>query len=77
MLANMTSERNRLQVWQEGDKYLRQDQVLGEAIDEHEVRINHAAAQEQKEMAEAAHKTILTLQEMLDEKNKHISQKEE
>jgi hypothetical protein len=63
--------------WQDGDKYLRQDAILGEAVEEHRVKTMQAAEQERDEMLDAAHTTVKTLQEMIDSKDKQLRGKDE
>ena len=67
----------RFEQWQIGDKYLSQDEVLKDAIQEHRTKTTTAQEKEHKEMMEAAYQTIKTLQDMLDVKNQAIRSKEE
>lgn len=67
----------RYEVWQNGDKYLSQDELLKDAISEHRAKTSQVSEREQKEMADAAYQTIKTLQDMLDNKNAAIRSKED
>ena len=49
------SEVGRLRMWQEGDKYLREDLVLKDAIEDHRLKTLAVAEKEQKEISDAAY----------------------
>ena len=68
-IGTMAKQLDQYKAWQLGDKYLRQDVVIKETIDEHETKVISASMEEQKELADAAYQTIKTLQDMLDSKN--------
>ena len=56
--------------WQVGDKYLSQDDDdMAEAIKSLRFKQNQVHEKEFKEMADGAHQTIKTMQEMLQQKN--------
>lgn len=76
-LSAKDSEVGRLQMWQEGDKYLSEDIVLKDAIEDHRLKINAVAEKEQKEISDAAYQTVKTLQEMIEQKNDQLKRKEE
>ena len=60
------SEVGRLRMWQEGDKYLSEDLVLKDAIEDHRLKTLAVAEKEQKEISDAAYQTVKTLQEMIE-----------
>ena len=71
------SEVGRLRMWQEGDKYLSEDLVLKDAIEDHRLKTLAVAEKEQKEISDAAYQTVKTLQEMIEQKNDQLKRKEE
>jgi hypothetical protein len=75
-LTGKDAQINRLQQWQYGDKYLATDNVIKEEIDQHRDQTMQAANEDNKQMAEAAHQTVMTLQSMLDSKIDMIRKKE-
>ena len=64
-------------MWQEGDKYLSEDIVLKDAIEDHRLKTLAVAEKEQKEISDAAYQTVKTLQEMIEQKNEQLKRKEE
>ena len=48
-------------MWQEGDKYLSEDIVLKDAIEDHRLKALAVAEKEQKEISDAAYQTVKTL----------------
>ena len=71
------SEVGRLRMWQEGDKYLSEDLVLKDAIEDHRLKTLAVAEKEQKEISDAAYQTVKTLQEMIEQKNDQLKRKED
>lgn len=71
------TEVGRLRMWQEGDKYLSEDIVLKDAIEDHRIKTLAVAEKEQKEISDAAYQTVKTLQEMIEQKNEQLKRKEE
>lgn len=63
-------------MWQEGDKYLSEDLVLKDAIEDHRIKTLKIAENEQKEVQAAAHQTVKTLQDMIEQKNEQLRRKE-
>lgn len=61
MLNQRDSEVGRLRMWQEGDKYLSEDIVLKDAIEDHRLKTLAVAEKEQKEISDAAYQTVKTL----------------
>ena len=76
-LVQKDQQIQRFEQWQIGDKYLSQDEILKDAIQEHRTKTTTAQEKEHKEMMDAAYQTIKTLQDMLDVKNQAIRAKEE
>ena len=68
---------NRFKEWQLADKYLAEDEVLRDAIENQRSKVTQVHEQESKEMAEAASQMVKTLYEMIDQKNEQIKSKEE
>ena len=60
-LVTKNNEVSMYKKWQDGDKYLRRDEEMREAIEEHQIKTMHVAEQEQKEMADAAYQAVKTL----------------
>ena len=60
-LNQRDTEVGRLQMWQEGDKYLSEDIVLKDAIEDHRLKTLAVAEKEQKEISDAAYQTVKTL----------------
>lgn len=60
-LSAKDSEVGRLRMWQEGDKYLSEDIVLKDAIEDHRLKTLAVAEKEQKEISDAAYQTVKTL----------------
>ena len=77
MLNQRNTEVGRLKMWQEGDKYLSEDIVLKDAIEDHRLKTLAVAEKEQKEISDAAYQTVKTLQEMIEQKNEQLKRKEE
>lgn len=65
-LSARDTEVSRLRMWQEGDKYLSEDIVLKDAIEDHRLKTLAVAEKEQKEISDAAYQTVKTLQEMIE-----------
>ncbi len=63
-------------MWQEGDKYLSEDMVLKDTIEDHRIKTLDVARKEQKEISDAAYQTVKTLQEMIEQKNNWLQRKE-
>ncbi len=63
-------------MWQEGDKYLSEDMVLKDTIEDHRIKTLDVARKEQKEISDAAYQTVKTLQEMIEQKNQQLKRKE-
>ena len=68
-MAGKQNEIGRLRMWQEGDKYLSEDLVLKDAIEDHRLKTLAVAEKEQKEISDAAYQTVKTLQDMIEAKN--------
>ena len=68
-MAGKENEIGRLRMWQEGDKYLSEDLVLKDAIEDHRLKTLAVAEKEQKEISDAAYQTVKTLQDMIEAKN--------
>ena len=77
VLLSKESEVGRLRMWQEGDKYLSEDVVLKDTIEDHRLKINAAAQKDQVEIKKAAYQTVKTLQDMIEQKNEQLKRKEE
>ena len=60
-LTHRDTEVGRLRMWQEGDKYLSEDSVLKDAIEDHRLKTLAVAEKEQKEISDAAYQTVKTL----------------
>ena len=76
--------RHKVQVLQERDSYLEQDQFLqggdeavNAALVDQRIKFQKEHERENTEMADAAYQTIQTLNEMLQQKKKQISTKDE
>ena len=54
-LMSKENEVGRLKMWQEGDKYLSEDLVLKDAIEDHRLKTLAVAEKEQKEISDAAY----------------------
>ena len=54
-MAGKQNEIGRLRMWQEGDKYLSEDLVLKDAIEDHRLKTLAVAEKEQKEISDAAY----------------------
>ena len=67
---------NRLREWQLEDKLLGEDEKIRDIMDSNKVRIDQMHEEESREMAQAAYKTIKTLQELVEDKNKQNKRKE-
>lgn len=71
------NELSRLKQWQEADKYLSEDQVLRDAIEDHRLKTLAVHEKESKEISDAAYQTVKTLQDMIEQKNEQLKRKEE
>lgn len=65
-MANKEQEISRLRVWQEGDKYLSEDDQLKGIIEDHRLKTMQVAEKQQKEISDAAYQTVKTLQDMIE-----------
>jgi methionine salvage enolase-phosphatase E1 len=77
LLEQKTSEIDTMQQWLFGDEYLKQDAVLQEKMKDFRVRVNVEQDRETQGMAEAAEQSIKTLQNLLEQKNESLRQKEQ
>lgn len=68
---------DRLREWQLEDNLLSEDEKIKDIIDSNKVKIDQMHEKESQEMAQAAYKTIKTLQELVETKNTQCKRKEE
>jgi len=54
-MSSKDNELGRLRMWQEGDKYLSEDEVLKEAIEDHRLKTLAVHEKESKEISDAAY----------------------
>ena len=76
-LAHAEARVKRYEGWQENDKYLGEDVYLQDQIEDHRLKTLAVAEKEQKEISDAAYQTVKTLQDMINQKNEQLRNKEE